>query len=78
MRPIAVVTNNIPSTFHWLRRDHGVDEINVAHRTGVNKKTGQVYVLILDKEQACAWEFAGVLISPFYESLEQFVRSRIR
>lgn len=43
-----------------------------------NTKTGQDYILILNREDALGWEFSGHLVSPFYESLEQTVRSRIR
>lgn len=78
MKPIGVVTSNIPSTFMWLKTDHGVDQINVSQRYGRNSKTGQEYILILNHEQACAWELCGMLVSPFYNSLVDAVRSRIR
>lgn len=78
IKPIAVVTDNISETFQWLKREHGIDEINVTHRTAANSKTGQRYVLIINKEQTYAWEFSGMLVSPFYESLAQVVRSRIK
>lgn len=80
MKPIAVLTKDIPSTLQWLKREHGVDVISVQSRMAKNSKTGKTYILIIENHEALAWEFSGMIISPFYwyESLEQIVRSRIR
>lgn len=77
-KPIAVITNNIPVTYQWLRETYKVDLINTTLRTASCSKDKKEYVLISDKEQALAWEFSGYIVSPFYESLEQTVRSRVR
>jgi len=78
MKPVAVITNNIPSTFQWLKNEYGVDRIQHTSRIGTNTKTGQNYLLVLSERDVQGWEFSGMLVSPFYHSLEQVVRSRIR
>jgi len=77
MKLIAVVTDNIPATFRWLKEEYNIVRILAGSREA-HKEDGTRFVLISNREQALSWEFSDVIVYPLYESLEMVCRRRIR
>lgn len=75
-KPIAVVSNNVQATIGWLRNTFDIESMNKAQQT-LTDRQGNIYVVITTEEQAAAWEFSSILISPFYRSLLDFCRTRV-
>jgi hypothetical protein len=84
MNPVAVLyTDNYNSTVNWFISQYTVengirlDRLNFIRKYAVTEN-GQKYIFISSLEDILAFEFNSYIKSPFYQTLEDLVKLKIR
>lgn len=74
---IAVLTNNVPLTYRWMKDTYDIIQYRMEQRTAYGRD-GIEYVLITNEHQLDTMMFQSYIKSPHYWSLEDAVKQRIK